>query len=61
MPANTNLLTNQTDCNEALTSLQSELAIYQHRDGNIDFADNQTAPPAAPPAAPAAWPKPPTT
>jgi hypothetical protein len=34
-------LTTRDECDEALESLAAELDTYQHRDGNLDFADRQ--------------------
>lgn len=38
---------NRLECTEALTSLQKELALYQHRDSNVVWADGQAADQAA--------------
>ncbi len=41
MPANPTTLTTRAECDEALASLQLELAAYQHRTSNQAYADEQ--------------------
>ena len=41
MALNLQLLTTRAECDEALDNLAAELDGYQHRDGNLDYADRQ--------------------